>query len=230
MLGFLLFFTNHVLRAQDIAQSLDLLKEKIENHVLASLATQKNSKIRVEVDKIDSRLKLKPCQDNHLEVFNPYQIPLIRVNTMGIKCQEPENRWTLFVPIKITVQKPVLVAKHPLNKGSLINEEDLEIQEIDISQLKQGYFDKTETVVNQACKTNIAQGSVITPQLLQAESLVHKGEQVAIQAITDNFSVSMEGIAMNEGAAGDVIRVKNLSSKKIIEAQVSARGQVRVSL
>lgn len=194
-----------------------MLKEKIEQHILASLATQQDSKIQVTVDKIDSRLKLKACQDDHLEVFNPYQIPVIRANTMGIKCQETENRWTLFVPVKITVQKFVLTAKHPLLKGTLINEDDVEIQEVDISQLKQGYFDKTSDVINQACKTNIAQGNVITPHLLQAEPLVRKGERIAIQALSENFSVTMEGIALNDGAAGDLIRVKNLSSKKLLK-------------
>ncbi|WED44530.1 flagellar basal body P-ring formation chaperone FlgA [Legionella cardiaca] len=227
--GFLLFFVSQILFAEE-SQSLDLLKEKIENYVLTSLATEQNSKIQVTVDRIDSRLKLKPCAENHLEVFNPYSIPMLRATIMGVKCQESVNRWTLYVPIKVTVQKPVLVAKRPLTKGTMITENDLEIMEVDISQLKQGYFDKVEQVINQVSKTNVAQGSAITPLLLQAAVLVHKGEQVAIQAISDSFVVSMEGIALTDGAAGEMIRVKNLSSKKIIEAQVSATRQVKVPL
>ncbi|ASQ46117.1 flagellar basal body P-ring formation chaperone FlgA [Legionella clemsonensis] len=230
ILAFFLLITHPTLQATESIQSLDLLKQKIENYVLASLATQQDSKIQVAVDQIDPRLKLKTCQENHLEVFNPYQVPAIRANTLGIKCQETNNRWTLFVPVKIIVQKLVVTAKHPLIKGTLITEDDLETQEIDISQLKQGYFNKVSDVINQICKTNIAQGGVITPHLLRAEPLVHKGERIAIQALSENFSVSMEGIALNDGADGDLIRVKNLSSKKIIEAQVSAKRQVRVSL
>ncbi|KTC86493.1 flagellar basal body P-ring formation chaperone FlgA [Legionella brunensis] len=230
ILVFSFFLVSRILQAAESAQSLDLLKEKIENYVLAALTTQQNSKILVTADKIDSRLKLKACQEEHLEVFNPYQVPILRVNTMGIRCQETNNHWTLYVPIKISVQKPVIVAKRPLTKGAQISEDDLEVQEIDISQLKQGYFDKPEQVINQVCKTNINQGSPIAPSLLQTAALVHKGEQVAIQAMNETFIVSMDGIALNDGAAGDMIRVKNLSSKKIIEAQVSAVRQVRVPL
>jgi flagella basal body P-ring formation protein FlgA len=39
----------------------------------------------------------------------------------------------------------------------------------------------------------------------------------------------MDGIAMNEGALGDSVKVKNLSSKRIIEAQVTGKKTVKVT-
>lgn len=227
---FLTLFISPLLQAEQESQSLDALKEKIENYVLASLATEPNSKIQVNVDPIDTRLKLKQCKDSDLVAFNPYQVPMLRANIIGIKCQGTDNRWTLYVPVKVSVQKPVLVAKHLLTRGTRISAEDLDVREVDVSQLKQGYFNKPEEIINKVCKNIISEGGTITPAVLQAESLVHKGEQVAIQALSDNFIVTMEGIALSDGAAGDMIRVKNLSSKKVIEAQVSAIRQVRVAL
>lgn len=211
-------------------QSLEILKEKIEHHVLNELASQNNGDMRVTTDKIDSRLNLKACPEGKLEIFNPYQTPLLKTTTMGIRCQSTDTHWTLYVPIRIYMQKQVFVANHPLAKGSLLTEQDINTAKIDISQLKQGYFTKKEEVIGQYSKQNISEGAVLNSTNLQMALMVHKGEQVAIQALSDMINVSMSGIALNDGRIGDIIQVRNNSSKRLIEAQVSARKQVRVAL
>ncbi len=101
---------------------------------------------------------------------------------------------------------------------------------MDISLLKQGYYTKMEDIIGLVCKQNLIQGSAFNPAILQTAVLIHKGEQVRIQAISEMLNVSMEGIALNDGSLGDTIKVKNLSSKRIIEAQIQARKQVRVAI
>ncbi len=211
-------------------QSLDLLKNKIESHLLNELSAQAEGKIQVHADKLDPRLNLKECAEDKLELFNPYQNPTLSTNTMGIKCLEEDNHWTLYVPVKISVLKTVLVAKRALLKGRRINSDDIYQVEMDTQRLKQGYFTDSRELIGLICKHDISPDNPLNPYNIELAKLVRRGDQVTIVATDDNLSVSMDGIAMGEGALGEAIRVKNLSSKRVIEAQVSGNKKVKVAL
>lgn len=224
-----IIFASFLTYAQD-SQSLDLLKDKIEQHVLNELTQYADGKISVSADKIDSRLNLKPCAEDQLFVFNPYQTTMLSTSTMGIKCKEDDNHWTLYVPIKITLLKTVLVAKKPLMKGARINAEDIYQTEMDVQKLKHGYFTDRHELLGQVCKQNINIDTPITAFNIELAKLVHKGEQVSITATNGPLTIAMEGIALDNGAKGEPVRVKNITSKRVIEAQVTGRKKVKVTL
>jgi flagella basal body P-ring formation protein FlgA len=227
LLGMLMFLIQTFAIA-DSVQSLDLLKSKIEQYVLNELVTMVEGKININVEKMDSRLRLRACADDKLVIFNPSRTQTIHTNTMGIKCIEADNHWTLYVPIKISVLKLVYAAKQPLSRGSRIGVEDLYALEMDIQQLKQGYYTEEQQVLGKICKQPISQGTPFSPFNVQMPRLVIKGQQVNIVAGNEFFSVKMPGIALNDGILGESVSVKNLSSKKILEGKITASQEVRV--
>lgn len=214
----------------DQNQSLDLLQNKIEQYILNELASYAEGKIDVKADKIDSRLNLKACAEEKLEIINPYQTPMLNTNTMAIKCVEPENHWSLYVPVKITVFRTVLVAKTALIKGKQVKIDDIYQAELDTQKLKQGYFTDKNELIGQVCKHDIAPDTPFTPYNIELAKLIHKGEKVTMVASDDYLTVSMDGVALDEGVLGEMIKVKNLSSKRVVEAQVTGRRNVKVVL
>lgn len=224
-----LIFASFCLHAESM-QSLDLLKNRIEAYIINELSSYTEGKVKVVADNIDSRLTLKPCPDDKLEVFNPYKTAMLNTSTMGIKCMEETNHWTLYVPVKINIFKTVLVAKHVLLKGTRLSTEDMYQTEMDTQSLKQGYFINAQELTGQVCKRDIAPDHPLNPYNIELPKLVKRGEQVTITAVIDNLTVSMQGIAIGDGILGDNIKVKNSSSKKIVEAQVSGQNAVKVIL
>lgn len=227
ILSVLLFFASSGLSAET-TQSPEVLTKKIEEYVLNELSSYKEGKIHVSADRIDSRLSLKECAEDHLIVFNPYQTPILGTTAMGIKCHEQDNHWSLYVPIRITVLKTVFVAKHAMIKGERINGTDIYQTEMDINKLKHGYFNDIDELVGQVCKQNIPANGPFSPHNIELAKIIHKGEKVTIVTNNNNLTISMDGIAVNDGSLGDTIRVKNLTSKKIIDAQVAGKKRVTV--
>lgn len=213
----------------EAVQSLDILQSRIEQFLLKDLVSLTEGKIHVSVEKMDSRLQLRACAGEKLLVFNPHHTSALHTNTMGIKCTEPENHWTLYVPVKISVLQSVYAARQPLSKGSRIGEGDIYQQEMDIQQLKQGYYTDARQLLGQICKQPIRQGMPFNPFNVQMPLLVHRGQAVNIVAGSEAFTVKMAGIALNNGILGERVSVKNLSSKKILEGRISASQEVRVS-
>jgi flagella basal body P-ring formation protein FlgA len=58
---------------------------------------------------------------------------------------------------------------------------------------------------------------------------VTKGNLVTIEMRNAGMSLSTQGKALEEGSLGDVIRVTNISSNKIIEAKVNGTNRVDVT-
>jgi len=229
ILSLLLFFASTYAHAEAF-QSLDLLQTKIEQYALNELSSYTEGKVKVAADKIDTRLNLRACAEKQLVIFNPYQTPMLNTTTLGIKCDEEKNHWTLYVPLKITVLKSVYVAKHPIIKGAKIKAKDIYQTELDVQRLKQGYFTSSQELIGQVAKQNIPADTSFNPYNIELAKLVHKGERVTIIASNNNLSISMSGIAVDDGAFGEPVKVKNRSSKKIIEAQVSGLKKVTVVL
>ena len=63
---------------------------------------------------------------------------------------------------------------------------------------------------------------------LRALVLVPKGTLVNLVYETDAMRLTVRGQAMEEGAAGQIIRVVNTHSAIVVEGEVTAAGTVRV--
>jgi flagella basal body P-ring formation protein FlgA len=58
---------------------------------------------------------------------------------------------------------------------------------------------------------------------------VRAGSSVTMVARVNGLGIEVKGIAMQRGGLGDIIRVKNLSSKKILTARVIGDGRVEIN-
>lgn len=231
ILSFFLIIASTCLWAdEDAVQSLSAVQYKIESYMLNQLVGQTEGKIKVAVGKLDSRLKLKACADERLEIFNPYDSPLLHSTTMGIKCQEDDNHWTLYVPVRVSLLKEVLLNKRALRKGEMLTEKDLYSAEMDAQKLKQGYYTKAQDLIGLVCKKDLNPDTIITPYQIETAKMVLKGQEVSITAIAGSLKITMAGVALSDGVLGDVIKVKNSSSHKIIEAQVAGNKKVNVAI
>lgn len=75
---------------------------------------------------------------------------------------------------------------------------------------------------------NLPAGRLLTWRDLARRSLVKKGELVDVSANDGPLLVSMKALALQSGAAGDTILVRNIESKKDIAALIVAENRVKV--
>lgn len=85
-------------------------------------------------------------------------------------------------------------------------------------------------MVGQQLKYPVSMGSVIKPNSLQSQKIVHRGELITLVAMAGQMEVRMSGTALDDATLGERIKVKNTTSKRIVEGVVDAPGIVKVSL
>jgi len=208
-------------------QSHESIREAAAGHVLARHDGPRKE-LRLQVGRLDSRLKLKQC-DAPLETFSPPGRSLASKQTVGVRCVA-DQPWTLYVPVTLSIMRDILVASHELPRGSIISATDLRLEQRDVARLRNGYLEHPQEVVGKVLKRTLHQNDVLLPAQILLPLTVERGSKVTILARSGSLQVRMMGKALSGGAKGDLIEVVNDNSQKRVEGRVIAPGVVEVPL
>lgn len=206
-------------------ESVDSIQAAAQAFLSSHSDIQDQTNTTVSIGNIDSRLTLPTC-GTPLEAFLPPSAKVQGKTTIGVRCQAPRP-WTLYVPAKVASFSQVLVTNSPLRRGHLISTEDVSLQSRNSSSLNRAYLSDPEHVIGKVLKKNLPRKALFTNAVLAEPHVIDKGQQIDLQAGSGGLQVSATAIALSGGAVGEKIRVKNLSSSKIIEGTILASGSVR---
>jgi len=187
-----------------------------------------NDNPQVVMESLDSRLRLKAC-DSELEVFTKNTRTTIGNQTIGVKCNFPST-WTVYVPVKVKVFKTIVVANRSLSANHIITESDIKKQTRDVGDLRRGYLSDTKQLVGQQLKYSMSMGAVINPNSIRPQKIVRRGEQISLVASVGGMEVRMNGTALADAQLGQKVKVKNSSSKRVVEGIVAGPGIVKVAM
>lgn len=180
---------------------------------------------RISVDALDPRSRLASCPIA-LQAFLPPGAKIKRRTTVGVRCKAGKP-WKIYLPVTVSAYAKVMVAKHAIAPNSAIRKSDISWVKRDISSLGYGYLNSMSENGYKS-RRSIAQGAVLTPNMVTAASIVSKGQRVNLRSKNGVVQVSMQGQALENAALGERIRVKNLSSGKQIEGIVESPHEVLI--
>lgn len=210
--------------------------QKIESHAAIIQAVQQflesqpeiqqHSKYTLQIGHLDSRLRLNAC-DQPLETYLSPGGKLSGKTSVGVRCTAPKP-WALYVPATVNLITDVYRTVRPLPRDHIINEQDIVSVEYNASRLNYGYFTRKEDLIGKQTRRRLKQNQVITPNQITEALIIKRGEKISLIAKSDNFAIKMKGEALMNGVLGERIRVKNMSSKRIIEGTVTQNGEVTV--
>lgn len=144
---------------------------------------------------------------------------------LEVSCADQPG-WTVAVNSQANVFLPAVFASQVIERGQSIRAEQLQLQEVNIGKAPRGFFHDLDAVIGQGAKRRIRASQLLSPGLLTQPVLVKRGQRVKILASQDGIQASTLGEALENGQQGTVIRVRNLSSEKAIEAKVLEAGVV----
>lgn len=192
---------------------------------LAKGLTGSRSKISVHPPTASSSERLSPCTDAlEIEDNKPRDAgrQRLKVSCNGFR------RWSIYVTGDIVLEAPVLTARYALQKGDVLNAGNVVSRLDDISRLRSGYVTDIQLLQGQTLRRSISAGTVLNSGLVERTSAIRKGDRIAIVSGTGGFNITVSGTAMEDGAVGENIRVKNSSSGKTLTGTVYGADKVVV--
>jgi flagella basal body P-ring formation protein FlgA len=123
--------------------------------------------------------------------------------------------------------KKVFVLRHSKFKGDKIEKSDLVLSEKK-KVFSNGAFNDLQSVLGKRLRKSLRKGAILKANHLNPDWLVYKNQRIIIEHSIGEISVKMEGIALSNGAKGDRVLAKNISSNKIIEGFVESAKKISV--
>ncbi len=224
----LLSLSSAILANTTKTESISNITTTVKTFIKSQLATTTDAEIKIKIVRLDPRLTLTACA-HPLEAYLPKGFTIRQRVTIGVRCEQP-HKWSLYVPVIVNQLANVIVSKRALRKGHIITLNDIQYEIRELNRLHRGYYQQSQDVVDQVVKRNMRSGALLTQSYIRPPTVVQKGEIVNISASTPNIKIEMLGKALDEGQQGQLIRVRNLSSQKVIQAIVVKPGNVKIHL
>jgi flagella basal body P-ring formation protein FlgA len=212
--------------ASEPVQDLEAVRAAAHSFALRQASVAPATRVEVEPGRLDPRVRVAPCA-SALQAFLPPGGRLSGNATVGVRC---ETAWTLYVPVRVRTLATVLVATRALARAETLRTTDLRSETRDLASLPGPAVGELAHALGRQAAVTIAAGTVLTPRMLQAARLVRRGEKVTILARSGGIEVRATGEALSDGAQGDPIPVRNLLTRKVVQATVAEPGLVQVRL
>jgi len=134
------------------------------------------------------------------------------------------------VPARLEVisSGPVVTLKHAVARGTVLGRGDLSVEERETTGLSGNVVTSLEDAVGRETRAALSAGSPLTVAALASPLLVRRGDVVTVVVETPAMRLSAPGDALEAGAAGARIRVRNRKSQQELSGEVVERGIVLV--
>ncbi len=129
---------------------------------------------------------------------------------------------------RVVAMTEIPVLRRRVEPGEVIRTEDIEWSDSRADRLGRNVIIDPENLVGMSPRRPIRPGDAVLASELRAPVVVAKNSLITIRLETARMSLSAQGRALEPGSSGDVIRVMNTKSNKIINAAVIDSGTVRV--
>ncbi|PIE37521.1 MAG: flagella basal body P-ring formation protein FlgA [Gammaproteobacteria bacterium] len=182
--------------------------------------------VEISVRDPDSRLRLQRC-DQPLEAFWPPGGRHSGNVSIGVRCTGAK-RWKIYLQARISVFEEVAVLALDVARGEVLREDMIRMERQSMHTGNPG-IDRPEALIGHRFRNAARAGQLLNARQLEAPLLVDRGETVTLLSGSGGIEVRMHGEALDEGALGSLIRVRNLSSQQIVQGRVMAAGVVRVN-
>ena len=107
-----------------------------------------------------------------------------------------------------------------MGRGAVVRNEDIRLVRSDLTWQSDGVVSTRDQVVGKRLRSSLRAGSVLLERHLEEKPVVSRGDKVTIVAGRAQLMVSAPGRVREAGATGELVRVKNMMSRKILMARV----------
>ncbi len=237
LLVILFTIINHqatAITGEEISQKVSkwLTKEGIKGTpVFSRNASYKDCNNEIEIKKLFQNyktIKVNCLDKNGFKIIMRVQTLKTDANNKKTKSQKSsevlirnkmeKNKSNLYKTIKL---------KKSVEKNDILELEDIKTVFVE-KKHQASFFSNKEELVGRKLKTNLKMGQILHPRHLFDSFDINSGDIISIVSNFGNVSVKVSGEAQDAGNLGDLIKVKNLKSGKIIRGYVKKDKIIKI--
>ena len=218
LLSMFSFFVHSATESQ-----IEQIRTAAELHILSTVEQPAGGNLSVNAANIDPRIKATDCLEPLDTSASSTSSTRSNINVL-VEC--PADDWKVYVPVRISASVPMIVSTRQLGRGEIISASDVTTSMIELQRFRKDGFTTYDQVIGAKLKRNVRLGDVVERNDV---CVVCRNEKVTIQAAKGGMTITTQGTALQDGSAGDQVRVKNDKSQRIIEGIVTGIAEITIT-
>jgi flagella basal body P-ring formation protein FlgA len=203
------------------------LGQEIERFILNSSGGPKE-KVEISCNQIPN---IEIPQNSEIKIFSLSPNKPKGIVPLKIEIWQGGSLYKRFnTSVETRVFDEVLVAGRNLKPFEEISFEDLKKERREVTNFSDKYFTEAKELSDFRTKRNIPLGRIIGRDAVEEIPLIKKGDKVKILVLSGNVLLTSLGIAREDGKSGEIIKVTDSNTKKIITGWVEDKNTVKIEL
>ena len=129
---------------------------------------------------------------------------------------------------KVSNSIKLITLRNNLKKGEVIQKHDLKF-DYKTNSVGNGFFESFDKLVGRKINQNLSKGQVIKIRHLEENFMVSEGQSIIIFSDLYGINIRMQGNALENGHFNELIKVKNISSGKIVQGRVINEKKILIN-
>lgn len=164
------------------------------------------------------QLKISGLSSNYPKGYSSIRISLV----------QGSRTFQTAVLTQIRISTPVIVARQTIARGDPFSNLNCELKRIDITNYANRCYDSLSQLDGRRAMRTISAGMVIHERMVARIPAIERGEQVELSVSGGPVTVSIAGLARENGSIGDKIWIENRQSRQLVRALVIGKGRVKI--
>ncbi|HVV73591.1 MAG TPA: flagellar basal body P-ring formation chaperone FlgA [Verrucomicrobiae bacterium] len=175
---------------------------------------------------------LVPDEELKLKIIDlpPQGITTVFLSRFELQTAGGETVGTWQTALQAHIWREVWVARSTLSRGVPLRESDLTRERRDVLTLREAPAQFEQGQSNLEINEPVAAGVPLLARALRLRPVVHRGQTVAAVLEDGALAISLKVEAMEDGAAGQVIRIRNPLTRRDLRGKVVNERKIQVCL
>lgn len=202
-------------QSAELKTATDLLAQTIKD---AGAVSDVNNNLKIDLVKGEAMIK---------EAAEPLTVTKMEFDTRTGKFNayvSSNNNLPFEVSGNFAETKKIPALNRRFDKNEVITKADITYLDIETSKLRTAYITTEDRLLGRSPTRAIFKERPITESQIADTKVVTKNKQIALQYKNHSLTIATNGIAMEDGAIGESVRIKNANSNKIVRAKVINEG------
>lgn len=175
----------------------------------------------VELTVVSARAAPPCAQPVRIDVVDARQLSRMR---FAARCPDAASRAQEYI-VRAKVSAPVLVTAVPVTAGEVLNDAHVTLERRDITNVTDA-LGAPAAALGQTTRRSLRAGELLRTSQLSAPVMVKRGDAVVMIARHEGIEITTAGEALDTGAQGAFVRVRNAASGQVVRMRVIGAGTV----
>ena len=137
---------------------------------------------------------------------------------------------TWQVPVNARLWRKVMVAESALQRGQLLSDAALTLERRDVLTLRDPLYELPSAAAAYELAESVAVGAPMTARAFRLKPVVFRGKTVTAMMTDNALTISLKVEVLEEGVPGQLVRVRNLQSRRELRGKVQDEQTIIISL